>query len=383
MTIKLYDEQSYAKEFDALVIKCEKTDSGYKTVLDKTLFFPEEGGQTSDTGTLGSAKVTGAYLDGDTIYHITDSGFAEGETVHGIIDFAPRFRKMQNHTGEHIICGIAHALFGYDNVGFHLGDDIVTMDLSGELTDGDVAMLEQKANEAVVANHEIRARYLTDDEKDSLTYRAKGEIEGRVRLVEIGNVDACACCAPHVKRTGEVGIIKILDATRHRGGMRLSILCGFDALCDYNKRCSETLRISNLLSVKQDECAQGVEKLISDMQNLRTKLSEKSKQLILMQAEGAEKTDKAICQFFADAGNDSLRLAANVLKEKTSSLAVALSGTDEEGYTFVMAKNEGEISQTVKDATNALSGRGGGKGTMASGRFNSSKKEIEDFFKNL
>jgi len=383
MTIKLYDEQSYAKEFDALVINCEKADSGYKIELDQTLFFPEEGGQTSDTGTLGSAKVTGAYLDGDTIYHITDAPLSVGEKVHGVIDFEPRFRKMQNHTGEHILCGIAHSLWGYENVGFHLGDDVVTMDLSGELTERDISLLERKANEAVAANHEIRARYLTDDEKESLTYRAKGEIEGKIRLVEIGDVDACACCAPHVKRTGEIGIIKILDAMRHRGGMSLSILCGFDALCDYNRKCSETLRISNLLSVKQDECADGVEKLLSDMQNLRAKLSEKSKQLIALKTDFVEKTDKAICQFFTDADNDSLRLAANVLKEKTPSLAVALSGNDTDGYSFVMATENGEISQIVKDATSHLNGRGGGKGTMASGRFNSSKKEIEDFFKNL
>ena len=369
MTVKLYDDNSYAKEFDATVINCEKTDNGYQIELDRTLFFPEEGGQTSDTGLLGDAKVTDVRLFGDTIYHITDKPLVIGETVHGTIDFEPRFRKMQNHTGEHIICGIAHSLFGYENVGFHLGDDIVTMDLSGELSEDDIALIEKKANEAVTENHEVCARYLSDDEVKNLPFRSKGEIEGRVRLVEIDGVDACACCAPHVKSTGEIGIIKILDAMRHRGGMRLSKLCGFDALCDYQKKCADILRISNLLSVKQSECAIGVEKLLSDMLNLRAKLSQKSKQLVLSEVANAKETDRAICLFFTDADNDCLRLAANELKEKTSSVALVLSGTDDEGYSFVMAIREGEISDIIKSATSKLNGRGGGKGTMASGRF--------------
>ncbi len=380
MTRKLYDENSYATEFDAVVIKCEKSEKSYKIELDQTLFFPEEGGQSSDVGTLGCANITLAELSGDTIYHISDVPLCEGEAVHGKIDFAHRFRNMQNHSGEHIICGIAHSIFGYDNVGFHLGDDIVTMDLSGELTDDDIALLEQKANEAVVANHEVSAWYPTIEEIKSLDYRSKLDITENVRLVKIGDVDLCACCAPHVKNTGEIGIIKILDAMRHRGGMRLSILCGFDALNDYQRRHKEILSISNLLSVKQNECADGVKKLLSDMADLKAKLWEKSKQLVLSQIDGIEKTDKAICLFCTDATSEALRLAANKLKDKTSSLAVALSGTDEEGYNFVMAIDEGEISQMVKDATSHLCGRGGGKGTMASGRFNSSKEEIEAYF---
>lgn len=383
MTRKLYDENSYATEFDAVVIKCEKADNGYKIELDQTLFFPEEGGQSSDVGTIGSANITLAEISAGAIYHISDVPLCEGETVHGKIDFAHRFRNMQNHSGEHIICGIAHSIFGYDNVGFHLGDDIVTMDLSGELTDDDIALLEQKANEAVVANHEVSAWYPSAEEIKMLDYRSKLDITENVRLVKIGDVDLCACCAPHVKRTGEIGIVKILDAMRHRGGMRLSILCGFDALRDYQRRHKEILCISNLLSVKQNECADGVKKLLSDMANLKAELWEKSKQLVLSQIDGIEETQKAICLFCTDANSDCLRLAANKLKDKTSSLAVALSGTDEEGYSFVMAIDEGEISQMVKEATSVLNGRGGGKGTMASGRFGATKEEIEAYFDKI
>lgn len=383
MTIKLYDNDSYAKEFDAVVVKSEAFGDKFKTELDQTLFFPEEGGQTSDVGTLGDSLVTDVRIENDIIYHITDKPFKKGDKVHGKIDFDSRFKKMQNHSGEHIICGIAHSMFGYENVGFHLGDDIVTMDLSGELTVSEVALLEKKANEAVFANCEVTAWYPSKDELNALDYRSKLNITENVRLVKIGDVDLCACCAPHVKMTGEIGIIKILDAMRHRGGMRLSILCGFDAFDDYKNRFKETLSISNLLSVKQNECAKGVEKLLSDMNALRIKLREKAKQLVLTEAEAIEITDKPICLFCTDADADCLRLVANKLKEKTPSFAVALSGTDEEGYNFVMAIENGEVSQMVKDATSSLNGRGGGKGTMASGRLNAKREEIEAFFDKI
>ncbi len=380
MTQKLYDNDSHATEFDAVVLGCEKTGDVYRTELDRTLFFPEEGGQCSDRGFIDGVEIIGAELCGDTIYHISLEPLEAGKAVHGSIDFAPRFRNMQNHSGEHIICGIAHKLYGYENVGFHLGESIVTMDLSGELSSGDIKKIELLANEAVAKNMPVTAYYPSAEELASMDFRAKGEIEGMVRVVTIGDVDACACCAPHVKHTGEIGIIKIIDAMRHRGGMRLSILCGFDALRDYDQRCEAAKSISNLLSVPQNEIAQGVQNLIDDSVRLKAELSQKDKKLSELAAASVEACDGNICLFYSGADGDSLRRIANILKEKTPRLAIALSGSDESGYTYVMAISSGEIADHASSANSALNGRGGGKGTMASGRFASSQKEIEAYF---
>lgn len=380
MTQKLYDNDSHATEFDAVVLGCEKMGDVYKTELDRTLFFPEEGGQCSDRGHVDGVEIIGAELCGDTIYHISLEPLTVGKSVHGSIDFALRFRNMQNHSGEHIICGIAHKLYGYENVGFHLGEKVVTMDLSGELSADDIKKIELLANEAVVRNMPVTAYYPTDDELASMDFRAKGEIDGKVRVVTIGDVDSCACCAPHVKHTGEIGIIKIIDAMRHRGGMRLSILCGFDALRDYDERCEAAKSISGLLSVPQNEIAQGVQNLLDDTNHLRAELSQKEKKLSELAAASVQATDANICLFCTDADGDILRRMANILKEKTPRLAIALSGSDECGYTYVMAISSGDIAPFATDANSALNGRGGGKGTMASGRFACTREKIENYF---
>lgn len=382
MTIKLYDNDSYAVDFDAVVISCEQTGDMYKTELDRTLFFPEEGGQCCDKGKINGTDIVRVELDGDKVYHYSTSPFEAGERVHGSIDFALRFRNMQNHSGEHIICGIAHKLYGYENVGFHLGEDYVTMDLSGELTDEDIVRIERLANEAVIKNMPVTAVYPSEQELASMDFRAKGEIEGRVRVVTIGDVDSCACCAPHVRFTGEIGIIKILDAMRHRGGMRLSILCGFDALRDYNERQKQAVAISNMLSVKQNEIADGVRKLLDDMAEMRAALSDKNKQLATLTIKSVEQSDKNICVFCDGFTPDQLRMIANEIKDRTPAYVAVLSGSDTDGYKYVIATDAGDVSEFVKSANAVLSGRGGGKGTMASGTFGALRKDIEGFFES-
>ena len=380
MTVKLYDNDSYATEFDAVVLNCEKSDNLYKTELDRTLFFPEEGGQCADRGTIDGIDICHVELCGNTVYHYSLTPFEVGKTVHGKIDFDVRFRNMQNHSGEHIICGIAHELFGYENVGFHLGADYVTMDLSGPLSDEDIEKIEYLANKAVIRNMPVSTRYLTEDEVKNETYRAKGDIKENVRLVVIGDVDRCACCAPHVKYTGEIGMIKILDAINYKGGMRLNILCGFDALCDYNKRYKSSKEISAMISVKQEDIADGVRKLTEDMTNLKIKLSERTKQIIKSKIDSQEYTDKNICLFANDLDAGYLRLAANDLKEKTSSFAVVLTGNDDTGYRYIIISKDKDISDITAKANSSLNGRGGGKGNMSSGTFSASTREIEKFF---
>ncbi len=383
MTTKLYDYDSYATKFEAVVISCQKEENQYKTVLNQTLFFPEEGGQCCDRGTIDGVEITYVELSGDTIYHYSDTPFREGASVNGEIDFKTRFRNMQNHSGEHIICGIAHKLFGCQNVGFHLGDDYVTMDLDCCITEGDLQKIELLANEAIIKNMPVTARYPSEEELKELDYRAKGEISENIRVVTIGDVDSCACCAPHVKCTGEIGIIKILGAVHYKGGMRLNILCGFDALGDYHNRLAQTSEISSLISVKQNEVADGVKKLLSDMAHLRAKLGEKNKQIAKMIIDRIEYTDSPICVFLDDEDASQLRHAANDAKEKTEAFAVVLSGSDTEGYRYIIISKDSDVGEITAKANLALNGRGGGKGNMTSGTFKAAAQKIKEYFSDL
>ena len=383
MTEKLYDYDSYATEFDAGVLSCEKGEKGYEIILDKTLFFPEEGGQCCDKGTLDGKVITDVQIKGDTIYHYCDEAFETGKNVHGKIDFKLRFSNMQNHTGEHIICGIAHKLYGYENVGFHLGEDYVTMDLDGPLTKEQIEEIEYMANEAVFKNVTVTACYPDAEELKTIDYRSKSELSGNIRIVTIDGFDVCACCAPHVARTGEVGLIKIVDFMAHRGGVRLTIHCGYDALRDYHERYLHTLAVSNLLSVKQTEVTEGVQKLLDDMGKLRHELAEKTKAMAAMFVDSITDSGENICIFDSSLNRDAMRTVVNGGMKKTGSAVAVFSGNDEDGYAYIIGSSAINLKVFSKDISEKLGGRGGGSETMIQGSVTASKSQIEEYIKNL
>ena len=383
MTTKLYDTDSYMTQFEAVVLSCTKCDKGYETVLDCTAFFPEEGGQCCDTGTIDGIRVTDVQIKDNTVYHYMEDAIPKGTKVIGKIDFAPRFRNMQNHTGEHIICGIAHRLYGYENVGFHLGADYVTMDLSGPLDKNQTEEIELMANEAVWANYRVNAYYPKKDELEAINYRSKSDIEGDIRIVEIENCDICACCAPHVRSTGEVGIIKIIDSYPHRGGVRLTILCGHDALMDYKARFEQSARVSSLLSVKQGEISDGVEKLLGDMSDLKRELSEKTKRYADMLISSVPETMDNICIFETGLDRNAMRNIANGLVKKTKRIAAVMSGSDNDGYNYIMASEAIGLRGIAKEINTALAGRGGGSDAMIQGTLKADRKTIEEYIMKI
>ncbi|MEE1074620.1 MAG: alanyl-tRNA editing protein [Acutalibacteraceae bacterium] len=234
MTEKLYDIDSHLKEFTATVIDSYQKADGYVTVLDRTAFFPEGGGQASDIGYINDAEVYDVRIQDGIIYHYTTKPFKKGETVLGKLDFERRFDFMQQHSAEHIVSGIAHKYYACENVGFHLGEDIVTLDFDKSLTREDILRIEALSNEAVFKNVGIKAYYPDSEAIKAIEYRSKKEIEGAVRIVEIEGVDSCACCAPHVNFSGEIGLIKLLGFERLRGGVRIELKAGRRALEDYN-----------------------------------------------------------------------------------------------------------------------------------------------------
>ena len=154
-TEKLYYLDSHLTKFSAVVLSCQPGKHGYDVVLDRTAFYPEGGGQPGDQGVLGGVRVTDTHEAGGQIVHYCDHPLEVGETVEGEIDWNRRFDLMQQHSGEHIVSGLIHARFGYDNVGFHMGHDAVTIDFNGPMEPEALAEIEAQANEAVWRNTEV------------------------------------------------------------------------------------------------------------------------------------------------------------------------------------------------------------------------------------
>ncbi len=379
-TIRLFDAEPYGTRFCATVLACERAGDGFDIVLDRTLFFPEEGGQSADTGTLSGVPVTGVTERDGVICHRTATPLAIGEAVTGEIDFAPRFRKMQNHTGEHILSALAHTLYGLCNVGFHLGTQDVTADFDGELSESQVLEMETRANEIVAECHPVRGYYPDAAALAAMEYRAKLALAENVRIVEIEGVDRCACCAPHVASTGEIGMIKILSHERYKGGVRLHFLCGYDALDAYRADLAQVKQISKALSAKPREIAEGVARLQGECEQLRMTLAAAKRELLAYKLEKIEPTDGNLCLFEAECDANTLRYLANGALPKCNGICAVFSGTDGAGYKYIIAANGIDLRALSGEINEALSGRGGGSAQMIQGSCNATRAEIEAYF---
>ncbi len=378
MTKKLYYEDSHQDSFGAKVLSCawNEKKACYEVILDQTVFFPEGGGQYADTGVLGGAKVLDVQERGDEIIHSTDQALEPGTEVEGTIDYQERFSKMQQHTGEHIVSGIIHRTFGYDNVGFHLGQELVTMDFNGTFTEDELRQVELEANEAVIKNLQVVVTYPSKEELDRLDYRSKKELTGQVRIVEIPGYDVCACCAPHVELTGEIGIIRLIDAVKYKGGTRVTMVCGFRALKDYRMKEDNVREISRMLSAKPEESAQAVHRLQDEarmwkekfiraqsraMEQILEKLPESVENYVLFE----EDVDKNVARRFVDEG-----------KNKCSGICAIFVGNDENGYRYILGSKNVDLKAYSKAFHEALGGKGGGKGEMVQGTVPASEAEV-------
>lgn len=378
MTEKLYYESSHRKDFEAQVISCEPEGEGYKVVLDKTVFFPEGGGQYADTGILGGVHVLDVQEKDGIIYHYTDGALTPGEIVQGEIDWEKRFESMQQHSGEHIISGIVHGRFGYNNVGFHLGADYCTMDFDGPITKEQLKEIEEEANRIVYQNLNIEILYPTKEELKDLTYRSKIEIEGQVRIVNIPGVDVCACCAPHVDRTGEIGNIKLVDMVSYKGGERITMLSGSRALTDHQQKEESVKKISALLCAKDTEVAEAVEKLKEEQLDLKNQVSALKQKILAYQAKEIDITPELVQVFDAELSGNEPRELMNLLLERGAKICAIFAGNDEEGYRYVIGSHSEDVRVISKKLNEAFQGRGGGKPQMVQGSLKGTAKNISE-----
>lgn len=377
-TLKLYYQDSHMSEFDAVVVSCNQTAKGYAAVLDKTAFFPEGGGQRADTGLIGDAVVYDVH-EKDGIYHYIDRYIEPGTLVHCRLDFEKRFRRMQNHSGEHIVSGLVHSRFGYDNVGFHLGEGYMTIDFNGELDPEELESVEKAANAAVFANVAVKTWFPEPETLSGMEYRSKLELTENVRLVEIEGFDVCACCAPHVSFTGEIGIIKILDCERHRGGMRLTAACGMDAFEALSGMQKSATEISGILSAKRNEISDAVKRLLAEKDSLKYDLVTLGNDCAGMLSKNAENR----CLFFSLMPDASARELINRLKESFGGVFGVFIGDDEKGYKYYIGSSGVNLKEQGKAINASIEGRGGGTSTMITGMSSANREKIVSFFNEI
>ena len=371
MTKKLYDLDAYATEFDAKVISCEQVEEKDRTVyhvlLDQTLFFPEEGGQSPDKGVLGGCNVLDVQIKKDIITHTVDAPLEAGASVHGKIDWKHRFNNMQQHSGEHIFSGTVHRKFGYDNVGFHLSDNIVTMDFNGVLTEQDASEIEYEVNEIIAKNLPVQVTFPSKEELADMEYRSKIEIEGQVRIVTIPDVDVCACCAPHVRQTGEIGMLKIMSLQSHRGGVRISILCGFRALEAFREKDKIVTTLANAFSTNQEKLPELVEKLQNLNQELKYQLADAKQKLMAVKMAEIPAEQETVILFESGIDTPVMRNVVNELVEKHSGICGIFVGTDEEGYNFIIGSSQKDCREIAAELREKTGARGGGSAQMIQG----------------
>ena len=387
MTEKLYDRDAYLTEFTCKVINLYSDKNYIYIETDRTAFFPEGGGQTSDKGWLGGAYVENVQITDNKIIHFVENTeenvklLKNSTILKGKIDMKKRFSDMQQHSGEHIFSGIAHNLYGCTNVGFHLGSEVVTLDFDKFLDENDICKVENLVNKAIWDDLEIRILFPSNEELSKIEYRSKIEIEGQVRLVEILGVDMCACCAPHVKRTGEIGIVEVVNSEKYKGGTRVSILCGERALRDIRHKLNENRKISVLTKTKPSETAEAVERLIKEKDRLEYELVGANREILLSKAQTIE-NQKRIIVFDKKLEGKLLSDFTLSLMEKAEDFVCCFCG-EEAAYRYCIASKATDLRPLAKKLNSAFNGKGGGRPEIVQGSISATEEEIRAFLERM
>lgn len=382
LTEKLYYSDGHLSRFTARVTSCEKEDGAWAVKLDRSAFFPGGGGQGADEGVLSDMKLLGLREEGEDIVHLTPAPLEPGALVEGRIDWPLRFSRMQGHSGEHILSGTVHRLFGYDNVGFHMGEEAITIDFSGELSREDLSRAELEANRAIWRDVPVRTLLPTPGELAAMDYRSKKELTGQVRIVEIEGVDLCACCAPHVSHSGEVGLLKIIDSMRHRGGTRLTLLCGEAALLDYEALHENNAAVSAALSAKRLETGGAIARVMAEQEERRAEFTKLKRELLQLKAAALRPTEGSICIFESDIDMITLRELVNAGSELAGKVCAGFAGTDGD-YKYIIGSRTVPLRARAKEINAAIDGRGGGSDAMIQGTSRARREDIERYFNAL
>ena len=383
---KLYEQDPFLVKFEASVVSCVKGKKGFDVILDRTAFYPEGGGQPYDTGRLEPAggerkvKVLEVHSREDGIVQTCNHPLEPGTEVTGVIDWDRRFDLMQQHSGEHIVSGLAHYLWGCENVGFHMGAEVITIDFDRPLTEQQLATLEETANWHLwQINEPVKITYPSPEELEQIHYRSKKALTGQVRIVEFPGADCCACCGTHVRYPAQVGLVKLLSMQKFRDGVRIELVCGGRALRYLNRTWDQNAQVSRFLSAKPFETAGAVERLLEENAALKSRL------MALEEGRFA-----ALAGQYAGAGDvllfedglspDALRRLCDAVLHSCGGRCACFSGEDVSGYKYAVGQAGGDLRDFVRELNQALSGRGGGKPDFVQGSVQAGRGEIEAFF---
>ena len=380
---ELFYRDAYLKEFDAEVIFCDRTEEAYEIILSDTAFYPEGGGQPGDHGTLNGIEVIDTRTRKGEIVHLTREPIELGTQVHGVIDWQRRWDHMQQHCGEHILSGTIHRNFGYENVGFHMGDDVVTIDFDGPLTWEQLQDMETKANEVVMNNVEVEISYPDEETLKHLEYRSKKELTGVVRIVTIPGADVCACCGTHPARTGEVGLIKVLSLAAHKSGVRIEMISGLRALKAVQKITDQNLEVSHLLSARLYETGDAVKRLQEELLETRKQRNELALRMMETRLDSIRENEELVIDFETAVDTRTLREFANTVVETKHAGTCAALSIDEDAVHYVMISKTVDLRSLAKEMNTGLNGRGGGSPEMIQGMFHAEKEEIESVLNKL
>lgn len=382
-TEKLYEADAYLRSFTATVLTCDAAKGGWAVTLDRTAFYPESGGQPGDAGTLGGAAVLDTHVSEGVVTHLCAGPLPVGETVRGEIDWARRFDHMQQHSGEHIVSGLICAKKHCNNVGFHLGAESVVIDFDAALTPAELSEVEAAANAVIWENRPMLATYPTAEELETLDYRSKKAIEGRVRIVEFPGADRCACCGTHVRSAGEIGLLRLVSMKPFRAGVRIELLAGRRALEWSVAMTEQNSRVSVLLSAKPGETAAAVERMKQELADTQYRLVGLENRLFAERAAALAGQGDAL--LFVEAMRpDALRRLCEAVGARCGGRCAVFAGDDEAGWRYALRLPEGEPLKDFVAAMNAaLGGRGGGRDGFAQGGVAARRAGIEAWFAAL
>jgi len=389
VTEKLFYTDPYEHIFTARVLYVTDTNSCCDVVLDRTLFFPEGGGQPSDAGEINGIAVVNVREENGVVIHTVKGMLPKGEAVHGNVSWERRFDHMQQHTGQHILSQAFLKIYGAKTIGFHLGSNFITIDLDREIIDREkLSQAEHLANNIVFENRKVRIRDMSRDKTASLHLRKPPPDEDSIRVVEIENFDVSACCGTHVSATGEVGPVKIVKSERYKGGARISFVCGNRALNYFTHVSNIVQDISLSLNTGYNELVHKISNLDQEYRSLKRRLKHTEARLLDYMADAIlsdlskDKEINVIDVFDEAVSTESLRMLVQKLIKKPGVIVVA--GAQNDKSHVVMASSK-DIDIDLKKWFNRLlakiDGKGGGSSTFMQGS-GGAKSDLRSVIRN-
>ena len=379
-TRKLYYENCHLSNFSARVLSCEEAETGYAVILDATAFYPEGGGQAGDRGTLNGVPVLDTRENSEAVVHLCRQPLEPGTDVEGVVDYARRFDLMQQHTGEHIVSGIINRRFGFHNVGFHMGGDVITIDFDGVIPAEALPEIEAEANAAVWRNLPVKCWIPGPEELPGVTYRTKRALPWPVRIVEVPGFDSCACCGVHVAATGEIGVIKLFSVMGFRGGTRMEMACGQRALAMLNAAYEQNRQVSQAFSAQISDTGAAARRMNEALAQQKYRITGLERRIFAGIADSYV-NQRDVLHFEDGLDSAAVRELADMIAETCGGTAAVFSGADGEGYAYCLVTRAGDLRAFGKEMTQALGGRGGGKPNFQQGRAQADRAAIEAFFK--